>query len=132
MMNNEPFQDDQGQLRRLLSRLPNVPVASNFTARVLQAVELEEMRRSRWRIFYWNWRAVFPRVTVTAAMVGFAAIAFHQHELSVRRHNAEGIYRIASLPVPSIEALKNFDAIQRMGQTAHPDNDLLALASDMK
>ena len=132
MMNNEPLQDDRGQLRRLLSRLPDVPVASNFTARVLQAVELEETRHSGWRIFYWNWRVLFPRVAVTATVVGFAAVAFHQHELSVRYQKAESVYLVASQPIPSKEALENFDAIRRMSQTAHPDNDLLALASDMK
>jgi hypothetical protein len=34
--------------------------------------------------------------------------------------------------MPSVEALKNFDAIQRMGQAARSDDELLALASDMK
>jgi hypothetical protein len=31
-----------------------------------------------------------------------------------------------------VEAWKNFDAIQRMSQPAPADNELLALASDMK
>ena len=30
----------------MLARLPDAPVASNFTARVMQAVELEESRRT--------------------------------------------------------------------------------------
>jgi hypothetical protein len=131
-MNNELPQNVQEQLRGLLSRLPDVPVASNFTARVMQAIELEEMRRSRWRIIEWNWRVFFPRATVTAAVVGFAAIAFHQHELSVRRQMARDVYVVASQQMPSVEALKNFDAIQRMGQPARPDDELLALASNMK
>jgi hypothetical protein len=38
-MKNEPQ-----ELRELLSRLPDAPVSSNFTARVMQAVELEELQ----------------------------------------------------------------------------------------
>jgi hypothetical protein len=132
-MNNEQFQNAQRQLRELLSRLPDAPVASNFTARVLQAIDAEEIRRSRWHLIGWNWRVFFPRVTVTAAAAGIAAVAFYQHELSVQRQTiGRDVYVVASQHMPSLEALNNFDAIQRMGQTARPDEDLLALASDMK
>lgn len=133
-MNNEPPPDVQGQVRGLLSRLPEVPVASNFTARVMKAVELEEMRHSRWRVFGWNWRVFFPRATVTAAVVGFAVFTFHQHEVSSQRLAlAKNAVLVAeSQPMPNMDALKNFDAIQRMSQPARPDNELLALAPDMK
>ncbi len=131
-MNNE--QDVQKQVRGLLSRLPDTPVASNFTARVMQAIELEEKRRSRQWIFGWQWRALLPRAAVATVLVGFAAFTFHQHELYVQQAAlARSIAQEAgSQPLPSVDALKNFDAIQRMSQSAPPDNDLLALASDMK
>ena len=131
-MNNEPLQNAQRQLRELLSRLPDTPVASNFTARVLQAIEAEEMRRSRWHGLDWSWRVFFPRITVTAAMAGIAVVALYQHDLTVQRQNLQNVVAVASLPKPSSDALMNFDAIQRMGQTARPDADLLALASDMQ
>jgi len=132
-MNNEPLHDTQGQLRRLLSRLPDAPLASNFTAQVLQAIELEEMRRSRWHLLDWNWRVFFPRAAGLTVTVGLAVVVFHQHEMSVqRRQLASSVAIVAAQPMPSLDALKNFDAIRRMGQTARPDNELLALASDMK
>lgn len=132
-MNNEPLHNIQGQLRRLLSRLPDAPLASNFTVRVMQAIELEEMRRSRWRLSSWNWRVFFPRAAGLTVTVGLAVVVFHQHELSTqRRELADSVVLVAAQPMPSVDALKNFDAIQRMGQTARPDNELLALASDMK
>jgi hypothetical protein len=132
-MNDDPLRNAQRQLRELLSRLPDAPVASNFTARVLQAIEAEEMRRSRWGVLGWNWRIFFPRATMTAAAAGIAAVVLYQHELSVHRQNlARGVFVVASQQMPSVEALKNFDAIERMGQSARPDDDLLALASDMK
>jgi hypothetical protein len=132
-MNNEPLQNAQRQLRELLSRLPDAPVASNFTARVLQAIEAEERRRGRWPMLDWSWRIFFPRVTATAAAAGIVAIVLYQHDISAQHQRfGHDVYVVASQPNPGLEALKNFDAIQRMGQTARPDDELLALASDMK
>ncbi len=132
-MKNEPFQKVQGQLRELLSRLPDAPVSSNFTARVLQAVELEESRGSRRRVFEWNWRGFFQRITVGATVAVVAAVALQMHEHSLaRREMAKDVAMVASQQAPSVEALNNFDAIQRMSQTERPDAELIALASDMK
>jgi hypothetical protein len=132
-MNNEPLDDVQRQMRGLLARLPDAPVASNFTARVLQAIELEEKRRSRWRTMGWYWRVFVPRGAVAALLIGFAAFTFHEHELVVQQQDlARNAALVASQQMPSMDALNNFDAIQRMSQTAHPDDELLALASDLK
>ena len=119
------------EIRQLLSRLPDAPVSSNFTARVMQAVELEETRRpSRWNLPAWKWHSLVPRAAVAAVALGLAGFAFHQHEISSQR--AAFVRRIALVPAPSVEALKNFDAIQRMSQPVHADQELLALASDLK
>ena len=132
-MNNEPLHNEQRQVRELLSRLPDAPVASNFTARVMQAIEAAETPRGQWGMREWNWRIFFPRAAVTAAAAGIAVVALYQHQLGIQRQNlVRSVVVVASQPMPSLEALKNFDAIQRMGQTARPDSDLLALASDMK
>lgn len=132
-MNNEPFQNEQGQVRRLLARLPDAPLPSNFTARVLEAVDREGRRPSGAPVWRWNWRFFFPRAVGIAGITVMAAVVFHQHELSVQRlQMARSAVLVASQTVPSVDALKNFAAIQRMGETARPDEDLLALASDMK
>jgi hypothetical protein len=132
-MNNNDPQDVQKQMRRLLTRLPDVPVASNFTARVMQAIELEEMRQSRWRLFGWHWRVIIPRTAAATVIVGLAGFTFYQHEIYVQQVAlAKSAALVASQQMPSVEALRNFDAIQRMGQTARPDNELLALASNMQ
>jgi hypothetical protein len=132
-MNNESLPHLPKQLRELLSRLPDVPVASNFTARVMQSVAWEEARQSRWRVFGWGWRAWVPRATVAATLAVFAALTLQQHNLYLHQVAlAKDAALVASQPLPSLEALKNFDAIQRMGQPARADDELLALASDMK
>jgi negative regulator of sigma E activity len=125
-MKKEPIQNE---LRELLSRLPDAPVASNFTAQVLRAVELEESRRARKWNFNWNWHAFLPRVTAAAAVILFTNVAFHHYELTTQRIAlAKNVALVAEAQsLPNVDALKNFDAIQRMSQPARADEELLAL-----
>ncbi len=118
----------QNELRELLSRLPDAPVASNFTARVMQQIELEESRRARKWNFISNWRAFLPRAAVAAAAVLFAGLTLQHHEANVHRAVfAKNVALVAEAPMPDVDALKNFDAIRRMSQPARPDNELLAI-----
>jgi hypothetical protein len=126
-MKNDPIQNE---LRGLLSRLPDAPVASNFTARVMQAVEMEESRRERKWNFIFNWPGFLPRAAVATVAVLFAGLTLQHHELSVQRQQVA--QSVALVPMPDVDALKNFDAIRRMSQPAHADEELLALASEMK
>ena len=129
------MKDEPQDLRQLLSRLPDVPVPSNFTARALQAVELEEWQAARTRGWQWNWHALLPRFAVTMAVLVFAGIALHRHEIDSRRAEmAKSIMFVAQAQprVPSVDALQNFDAIRRMSQPVHADEGLLALAPDLK
>jgi anti-sigma-K factor RskA len=119
----------QNELSELLSRLPDAPVASNFTARVMQQIDLEESRRSRKWNFILDWHAFLPRAAVATVAVLFAGLTLQHHELNVQRAAlAKNVALVAeSQPPPDVDALKNFDAIQRMGQPAHADEELLAL-----
>jgi hypothetical protein len=129
-MKNEPQ-----ELRELLSRLAGAPVSSNFTARVMRAVELEEARRPRlWNLLTWNWHSLLPRAAVAAVLIFAAGFTFYQHEIYSRRFElARNVALVAQAqPLPSMEALQNFDAIQRMSQPARADEGLLALAPNLK
>ena len=119
------------KLRELLSRLPDAHVSSNFTARVMQAVEREELQVARTRGWRWNWHALLPRAAVTAVMVAAAGLTFYQHEIFSQRAALAQSVALLAQP-PSVDALQNFDAIQRMSQPAHADEGLLALAPDLK
>jgi negative regulator of sigma E activity len=125
-MKNEPLQNE---LRELLSRLPDAPVPSNFTARVMQAVELDELQAARHWNWHWNWHALLPRAAVAAVALVMAGLVVQHHEVNAHRELlARSVALVAnSQPLPSVEALNNFDAIQRMGQPAHADEELLAL-----
>jgi anti-sigma-K factor RskA len=132
-MKHEPSNPNEfSEVRGLLSRLPDTPVASNFTSRVMRAIELEEAARSREKHFFgWNWRALLPRAAV-AALVVVSVLAFYQQETYSRRAElARSVAQLAAAS-PGVEALQNFDAIRRMSQPAHADTELLALAPDLK
>jgi hypothetical protein len=109
-----------------LARLPDAPMPSNFTARVLQAVDREAMR-SRATGWHWTWRVLVPRLAVGVAVMGIAGLTYQRYEFDQRAQLARNMALVArAQPLPSVEALKNFDAIQRMGQS-HADEKLLAL-----
>lgn len=114
------------RLNAALRRLPDAPVASNFTARVLDAVELEEKHAVR--SHGWNWRSLFPRLAVATAVLVFAGITIQRYESSSHRLEiAKSVAMVAAAKSqPSVDALENLDAIQRIGQSAHADGELLA------
>src|SRR4051812_3811867 len=130
-MNNEfpgsPNPELDRRLTDALARLPDAPLASNFTARLMQQINLEEAATQR-SVRRWNWHALLPRFAMVTAAVVFAGIAFRQYEVSSHRHAiADSIAMVSAQPMPSVDALNNFDAIQRMSQPAHADDELLAL-----
>jgi negative regulator of sigma E activity len=118
----------ESALNAALTRLPDAPVPSNFTARVLQAVEREEARPRGWS-WRWNWHTLVPRVAFAAAVIAFAGLALQHHEVYRQRialaRNVAFVTR--GQPMPSPEALENFDAIRRMSRPQHADDELLVL-----
>ncbi len=102
---------------------------SNFTARVLKAIELEDARTARSRGWALNWRLRWPRVAVAAALLVFAGVSLQRYETNSHRLAlAKDVAMVAvAQPLPSVEALENLDAIQRMSQPAHADGELLAV-----
>lgn len=125
----QPDLAEEARLTESLAKIPDAPVASNFTARVLAAIELEEARAARKWSFHWNWHVLVPRVAVTAAILIFAGVSWQHYEANSQRTLlAKNVASVAvAQPLPSVDALQNFDTIQRMGQPARADDELLAL-----
>jgi hypothetical protein len=117
------------RLTAALDKIPDVAVPSNFTARVLADVELDgasAVRSCNWAL---NWRLLWPRVATAAVVLIFVGISLQRYEIK-SRHSAlaQSIALVAvAQPLPSVEALNNFDAIQRMSQPAPADGELLAV-----
>jgi negative regulator of sigma E activity len=122
----QPELELEARLTDALARISDAPVPSNFTARVLDAVELEEKQATR--SHGWNWHFLLPRMAVAAAVLVFAGVSIQRYEAN--SHRAALVRNVvllaASQPLPSVDALENLDAIQRMSQSAPADGDLLA------
>ncbi len=116
----------ESRLTEELTRLPDAAVPSNFTARVLQAVE-RESARPQTTGWHWGWRVLVPRLAVGVAVIGIAGLTYQRYEFNQRVQLAQNIVLVArTQSMPSVEALKNFNAIQRMSQP-RADEELLAL-----
>jgi len=122
--------EDEAELNRALDRLPDAPVPSNFTARVLQAVEREEVieRRASGQK-WWNWRLRWlPRVAVAGVFLCIGLLSYRHIQDAERvkiARNLAGVPDVTVLSNP--EVLANFDAIRAMSPAPAADDELLAL-----
>ncbi|HEX7570254.1 MAG TPA: hypothetical protein VF492_07090 [Verrucomicrobiae bacterium] len=124
----QPELQREARLTAALAKIPDAPVPSNFTARVLTALELEAARAERSRGWTLHWRLLWPRVAVVAAVLIFAGVGLQRHETnSHRRALVKNVAMVTvAQPPPSVDTLENLDAIQRMSQPARADGELLA------
>jgi len=126
-------QDDwetEAALGELLARLPDAPVASNFTARVLQAVEREDAASEREHAARWPrfWRVFVPRIATTLVLVGAGLFAYHRHVQAERLQLIQSVAAVADVrSLPSPQFLQDFEAIRRLRPVPPADQELLAL-----
>ncbi|MDB6058583.1 MAG: hypothetical protein JWO95_2427 [Verrucomicrobiales bacterium] len=118
--------DEEASLTTVLNRLPNVPVSSNFTSLVMQAVKRVDVEterkqtRSFWR-FGW-----LPKFGIAIAMLCLGTFSFHEYQVTTRAKLAADVKEFAeSAPIPQVDWLKNFDTIEQMSKVQVADNDLL-------
>ena len=121
--------ETDGRLTEILGRLPDVPVPSNFTARVLQAVEREGAAGERLKADRALWlRLLLPRAAVAAVIVGVGLLTYHEHETTKRAAVVQGVKVVAGVSsLPSPDILQDFETIRRMSSTPGPDPELIAL-----
>lgn len=126
-LRTQPEREWEARLTEALAKLPPAPVPSNFTARVLAAIDLDERQAARSQGRHWNWRFWLPRAAVTAAILLFVALGYQHHEVRVQRTEwVKSLSRVTTETVPSVEVLKDFDTIQRISQASRADTELLA------
>ena len=126
------WQEEQA-LTRILARLPEEPVPSNFTARVLDAidrVEPEPVRSLGISILGWfksmGW---VPRLAGVAVLVVAGWVGHHQYQSAQRAAFARDVAAMSELAsaVPSVEVWQDFDTIRNLESGAVADQELLAL-----
>ena len=128
-LGGQPELELEARLTDALAQLPDAPVPTNFTARVMAAIELDDARAGRSRSWRWNWQALLPRVAVAAAVLLFAGLGFQQHQVAQRRAEmARSVSMVASASAaaPSMAVLADLDAIQRLSRSVPADTELIA------
>jgi len=128
----QPRWEEELALNQQLERLPNAPLASNFTAQVLGKLDLELRREEReparpGKFTSW-WHGLVPRFASVLLLGLLAGTAIVQYRERQREEMAEGIMRVT--PVASVlqpEVLQNFDAIRHLSHVPTvSDEELLA------
>ena len=107
-------------LTDLLGQISDVPLSSNFTSQVLEAVRRENPVRSIGRV---GWRTLLgrnwvPKLATSLSIVVFGLLAYRHHQVvTVRQEMARSLAEISEHSGgATLELLQNFDAIRRLGQ----------------
>ena len=127
-----PDWEEERILIQFLAQLPDAPLASNFTAQVLQTLKRQEAAASpaavvRWwqrlRALGWGYRSALAAVVVGAGVLSYQQyVALTREELAA---SVATVSRVAALP--SVTGLRDFDAIQHLDNVAAViDTKLLA------
>jgi len=122
--------ETEGRLTEALRKLPDVPVPSNFTARVLQAIEREPVavRQPPKNPVTWFLRSLLPKVAVAGVIFGVGLLTYHEHATAKRAELVQGVKIVAGVPsLPGPEILQDFDTIRQISTTLGPDPELIAL-----
>jgi len=120
----------ESALSAALARLPDVPVPSNFTARVLQQVEREAAAPRRpavlaslWR--GWRW---WPRAAAAALAAVVLLAAAQLHRAVHRAHLGRSVVMVSQLAAaPSPDSLADFEPIRCLSPAPGADTELLDL-----
>ncbi|MBI5384599.1 MAG: hypothetical protein HZA90_07900 [Verrucomicrobia bacterium] len=122
-------------LDRFLRAQRPPPLASNFTAQVLRAVEAEQARqrgRSPWRVWWEDWgRVLAPRLAWAGAALVLAVAGMQEYRYLSRARLAQDLARIslvASVPAPEI--LQDFESIQQLSFVPVKPADSAAISDD--
>jgi anti-sigma factor RsiW len=121
--------DSDVALNQDLMSLPDAPMPSNFTARVLQAVEREFLVRGR-HPSHWRWVSRFlPHFAVGATIACLGVIYYQQHQSAQRNERAQVVATVSEnvAVMPDRDLLRDIEPIRRLGESSGPDETLLAL-----
>ena len=128
--------EDEAGLNVGLNRLSDAPISSNFTVRVLQAVERESVAAEREhplpRTRVWWWRVFVPRAAVALVVVGAGWFGYRHYRTDQQKNIAEGLAVVATVESPPNSlVLEDFEAIRRLNPTLGADEELLALNEEL-
>jgi hypothetical protein len=121
-------------LGRLLQRAPEPALSSNFTARVMRAVEAGTERGGNWawQSWYRQWVGGFwPKMAWAAALALLATAALQGYRRMDRTHLVRDLAQLPPVgTLPSPELLRDFDAIRQLSFVAPPAKEAAAVSDD--
>jgi len=121
---------EEATLNALVERLPDAPVPTNFTSRVMEEIEREAAaaERQHARTPHWWQRVLLPRLAFAAVLVA-AGLFVYQRQLTIQqKHVADGLIAVSGAKdVLPVEVLQDFDSIAELGPRVQPDTELLSL-----
>ncbi|MSU61388.1 MAG: hypothetical protein EXS31_03170 [Pedosphaera sp.] len=109
-------------MNRLLDELPDAPVPSNFTSRVMERIQLERRAAHRSRPARW-WDSLAHlvwgrKLAIMASFLAVGFLSYQQYQMFVRRDLAQSIASLASVVQPTLEVLQDLSAIEGFKQVA--------------
>jgi anti-sigma factor RsiW len=122
--------EEERALGRALQSLPDAPLSSNFTSRVLQEVELEQAREERQEQSAGSWFSrFFPKLGWATTVALVAALFLQYRSINEERtinDRARALAGLSTAPAP--ELLQDFEVIERLRWAAVPSDDELLTA----
>jgi hypothetical protein len=123
------WEEDQG-LNQVLRDMPNAPVSSNFTARVMQEIDRDSRPVPVSALAVW-WREISALrwarpLAMACVLVGVGVFSVYEYRMHARAEFADSLKQLTR--VPSVEMLRDFEAINRLSQTQaknYVDQDFL-------
>lgn len=127
--------EQESVLTDALTKSPDAPVPSNFTARVMAAIEQDEaaQRRATSRPKASCWRVFIPRFAVATLVVITVALGY-RHTVAVKRLElTDAAKQIAeSHALSDMAVIEDFETIRGLNpDEATVDENLLAMSDDL-
>ena len=130
----QPDWESEALLSQVLLRLQAPAVSSNFTARVLQTLELEELTERHSRRWLPNFRLWLPRFAVAGLVLGLGGLGYQRYHLRQIQQRADSVKIVTQLAttLPDVQMWKDFDAIAGLDQSTPLQDQILwtALTSE--
>jgi hypothetical protein len=117
-----------------LARLPRQPAPSNLTARVLTAIDREDLTAAGvWKTRWWGSMRWVPRAAVTVVILAGGVLWHQYHQRAVEQ--TKDLATLATLTeggeMPSAEVLENFEVILKIHPAPLADTELLSMSKQL-
>ena len=130
-----PDIEQEAALNAALAKSPDAPLSSNFTARVMAAIEREEaaQRRNPARSRGHWWRVFIPRVAVATLVVVCVTLGYRHNTAVQRMELTDAAKQIAEgRALSDLAVIEDFETIRSLNPAeTFVDENLLAMSDDL-